>query len=91
MNKSQLIDTISEKIKIEKKNVSSVIETLLETITNTLKSGGEISLTGFGVFKAKKRAERMGVNPQKPEQKIKIPAVTVPKFKAGKSLKDALK
>ncbi len=91
MNKSQLVDTISEKTKIGKKEVTLVVETLLDTITNTLKSGKEISLTGFGVFKTKKRAARMGVNPQKPDEKIKIPAVTVPKFKAGKGLKDALK
>ena len=62
-----------------------------EVVTDTLKAGGEVTLTGFGTFMSKRREARMGVNPQKPGEKIQIPAVTVPKFKAGKSLKDALK
>ena len=57
----------------------------------TLKSGGEVAFAGFGTFSAKKRAARVGVNPKKPTEKIQIPAMTVPKFKAGKALKDALK
>ncbi|HLA26056.1 MAG TPA: HU family DNA-binding protein, partial [Patescibacteria group bacterium] len=60
-------------------------------ITSTIKSGGEVTITGFGTFSSKRREARMGVNPQKPQEKIQIPAVTVPKFKAGKTLKDALK
>ncbi|PIZ26843.1 MAG: DNA-binding protein HU, partial [Chloroflexi bacterium CG_4_10_14_0_8_um_filter_46_9] len=59
-------------------------------VTKTLKKGEEVVLTGFGTFSAKQRAARQGVNPRTGE-KIQIPAVTVPKFKAGKALKDALK
>lgn len=68
-----------------------MINALLEIITQTLKSGGEVVLTGFGAFSVKTRAARTGVNPQKPTEKINIPAVKVPKFKAGKALKDELK
>lgn len=91
MNKAELIDGIASKTGLAKKQVEDVMEAMMEHVTSTLKSGGEVTLTGFGTFSAKKRAARMGVNPQNPSVKIQIPAVTVPKFKAGKALKDALK
>lgn len=91
MNKAELINQISEKVGVTKKQAEDMIETFVELVTNTLKSGGEVTIAGFGAFMAKTRAPRMGVNPQNPEQKIQIGAVTVPKFKAGKGLKDALK
>lgn len=86
-----MISILSEKCEVSKKQADCLIETALETITNTLKSGGEVAFAGFGTFSSKKRAGRVGVNPQNPSQKIQIPPVTVPKFKAGKTLKDALK
>lgn len=91
MNKAELIDIIAEKTGISKKQAEDMLEIFEQTVISTLKSGGEVSLTGFGTFMAKRREARMGVNPQKPSEKIQIPAVTVPKFKAGKTLKDALK
>ncbi|MEK9129931.1 MAG: HU family DNA-binding protein [Patescibacteria group bacterium] len=91
MNKTELIEAITTKIGNKKSETEKMVITLLETITASLKKGKEVVLTGFGTFSAKKRAARMGVNPQKPTEKIKIPAVVVPKFKAGKTLKDALK
>lgn len=91
MNKAELINNIAEKIGISKKQSEDMLESMLEIITNSLKEGQEVTLTGFGTFSAKKRSARAGVNPQKPSERIQIPAVTVPKFKAGKSLKDALK
>ena len=68
-----------------------MIEAFVDIVTTTLKSGGEVNIAGFGAFSAKMRAGRIGVNPQNPSEKIQIPPVTVPKFKAGKGLKDALK
>ncbi len=91
MNKAELANKISEKFSLAKKTGEEVLEFVTDTVTQTLKSGGEVTLTGFGTFSAKTRAARTGVNPQKPGEKIQIPAVTVPKFKAGKALKDALK
>ena len=91
MNKAELIDVIAAKAEVPKRQAELMLDGLLETIMATLKSGGEVTLTGFGTFSARKRAARMGVNPQKPGEKIQIPEVTVPKFKAGKALKDALK
>lgn len=91
MNKIELADKVAEKIGVTKKQAEDMLNAFEEIVTTTLKEGGEVTLTGFGTFMAKRREARMGVNPQKPGEKIQIPAVTVPKFKAGKSLKDALK
>lgn len=91
MNKIELAEKMSEKLGVTKKQAEDMLNTFEDVVTSTLQSGGEVTLTGFGTFMAKRREARMGVNPQKPGEKIHIPAVTVPKFKAGKSLKDALK
>lgn len=91
MNKAELIDKIAEKVGVAKKQAEDMVNAFEELVTSTLKAGGEVTLTGFGSFTAKRREARMGVNPQRPGEKIHIPAVTVPKFKAGKSLKDAIK
>lgn len=91
MNKVELAEKVAEKIGVTKKQAEDMLNAFEEVVTSTLKEGGEVTLTGFGTFTAKKREARMGVNPQKPGEKIHIPAVIVPKFKAGKSLKDALK
>lgn len=91
MNKAELINHLAEKTNVTKKQAEDMVEAFVDVVTSTLKSGGEVNIAGFGAFMAKTRAARMGVNPQHPEQKIQIGAVTVPKFKAGKGLKDALK
>lgn len=91
MNKAELVDKLAEKAGISKKQAEDALEAMMANVVSTLKSGGEVTLTGFGTFSAKKRAARMGVNPQNPSVKIHIKEVTVPKFKAGKALKDALK
>lgn len=91
MNKAELADKLAERMGVTKKQAEDFIQNFEQIVTETLKSGGEVTLTGFGNFMARRREARMGVNPQNPTEKIQIPAVTVPKFKAGKALKDALK
>lgn len=91
MNKVELANTIANKCAVTKKQAEEMIECLTDTVTSILKSGGEVRIAGFGTFSAKTRAGRIGVNPQNPSQKIQIPSVIVPKFKAGKTLKDTLK
>ncbi len=91
MNKTELIDALAEKSGLAKSEAEKALGSFLEIVTETLQAGNEVTITGFGSFMAKNRAARMGVNPQNPTQKIQIPAVTVPKFKAGKTLKDSLK
>lgn len=91
MNKATLIEAIAGKTSIAKKDVETVIESFEATVVENLKKGEEVTLAGFGAFSARQRSARMGVNPQNPTERIQIPAVTVPKFKAGKNLKDSLK
>jgi DNA-binding protein HU-beta len=91
MNKADLSQAVAESLNMPKGQVENVLNSLLDTIIAQLKKGEEVVLTGFGAFSAKQRAARQGVNPQNPSEKIQIAAVTVPKFKAGKALKDALK
>lgn len=91
MNKAELISLISDKVGVTKKQAEDMIETFVSVVTETLQKGGEVNIAGFGAFMAKQRKGRTGVNPQNPSEKIQIPSVTVPKFKAGKGLKDALK
>lgn len=91
MNKAELAQQLAEKVGVSKKDAEELLNAFVEIVTSSLKNGEEVVLTGFGAFSAKQRAARVGVNPQDPSQKIQIPAVTVPKFKAGKALKDALK
>lgn len=91
MNKAELAAKIAEKLSLSKKHGEDFIAAFEEIVTDTLKAAQEVTIAGFGTFSARVRAGRMGVNPQNPTQKIQIPAVTVPKFKAGKALKDALK
>lgn len=91
MNKASLIETIAGKTQLPKKDVETVVESLEATVIESLQKGEEVTLAGFGSFSARVRSARMGVNPQKPTERIQIPTVTVPKFKAGKNLKDALK
>jgi DNA-binding protein HU-beta len=90
MNKTELIEAIAEKVGVAKAEAERMIDALVEIVTSTLKGGGEVTITGFGTFSAKRREARSGRNPQTGET-IEIPAMTVPKFKAGKALKDALK
>ena len=91
MNKIKLINLLSEKSGLSRKEAENALNTLTQIITDSLKDGKEVTLTGFGTFSAKFRSARKGVNPQRPNEKMDIPAVTIPKFKAGKALKDALK
>jgi DNA-binding protein HU-beta len=91
MNKAELIDVISAKVGVSKKETEDVVDTMVDTIIAKLKDGDEVTLTGFGAFSARTRKGRIGVNPRNPAEKIDIPSVVVPKFKAGKNLKEALK
>ncbi len=91
MNKAELAARIADRLKLPKKTAEDAVELFEEIITAELVSGGEVTIAGFGTFSARKRAGRKGVNPQNPSETIDIPSVIVPKFKAGKALKDSLK
>ncbi|MBP9743278.1 MAG: HU family DNA-binding protein [Burkholderiales bacterium] len=89
MNKSQLIEVIASKADISKAKASEALEAFVGAVTATLKKGDTVTLIGFGTFSTAKRAARVGRNP-KTGKEIKIAATTTPKFKAGKSLKEAV-
>lgn len=90
MNKDQLLDAMAAKAGITKGQAGDALAGMLEAITSTLASGGSVALTGFGSFQVSHRAARQGVNPRTGE-KLQIAAMDVPKFKAGKALKDAVR
>jgi DNA-binding protein HU-beta len=90
MNKDELIKAVSEHAQLTKDNAGKAVDAILETITNTLKNGDSVNLIGFGSFKVSHRSAREGRNPQTGEP-IAIPAMKVPSFSAGKTLKDAIK
>ncbi|MGR5298476.1 HU family DNA-binding protein [Vibrio mediterranei] len=88
MNKSQLIDAISEKADINKNEAQAALEAITQSIEEALSQGEEVSLIGFGTFKVTERAARTGRNPKTGET-MQISASKSPSFKAGKALKEA--
>jgi len=91
MTKQDLVSGAAQATGATKKAAGEVLEAVLDLITKSLKKGENVTITGFGTFRISHRAARTGVNPRNPSEKIKIPAMKLPAFKAGKSLKDAVK
>jgi nucleoid DNA-binding protein len=89
MNKGDLVNEVSKVLKT-KKDAQAAVECVLSSITNALENGDSVSLIGFGTFKVADRKARQGRNPQTGEE-MHIAASKVPKFVAGKALKDAVK
>ena len=90
MNKTELIAEICDQTELSKKDVEAVMNSFMDVVTKELSKGEKIQLVGFGTFEVSERAARTGRNPSTRET-IEIPAAKVPKFKAGKALKDAVK
>jgi len=89
VTKADLVNAMAEKAGLNKADSEKALKAFTEVITDALKAGEKIALVGFGTFSVGERAARTGQNPRTKE-KIEIPASKVPKFKAGKALKDAL-
>ena len=89
MNKTELISAVAEKSEVSKKDTEAVLNTAMDIIKETVASGDDVQLIGFGTFTVAERAEREGRNPQTGEV-MKIAASKSPKFKAGKAFKDAV-
>lgn len=89
MNKTDLINAISEKSSLTKKDSEAALNATIEAITEALKAGDKVSLIGFGTFDVRERAARKGKNPQTGAV-IDIAASKAPAFKAGRGLKDAV-
>ena len=90
MNKAELIEAVSDETGLSKTQVDDALKCILATITEQLSKGNKITLVGFGTFERRNRKARVGVNPQNPEQKIKIPAKKAPAFSPGSELKTAV-
>ena len=89
MNKAELIAAVAEKSNLTRKDSEKAVNAALEAITESLVKGEKVALVGFGSFEVKKRAARVGRNPQT-KAEITIPAARVASFKVGKALKDAV-
>ncbi len=89
MNKSELVSEIAEKAGLTKTQAAAALDAAVGAITGALSKGDQVAIIGFGTFKVGARAERTGRNPQTGAE-MKIPAAKVPKFSAGKALKDAV-
>ncbi|HAA85895.1 MAG TPA: integration host factor [Kosmotogaceae bacterium] len=87
MNKKELIEAVSTKTGLTKKDTGIVLDSFIETIGEALNKGDVVRLVGFGTFMVANRKQRRGVNPRT-KQSIMIPGGRVPKFVAGKDLKD---
>jgi DNA-binding protein HU-beta len=89
MNKNELVSAVADDAKLSKADATAAVDAVFAAITKELKSGGDVRLVGFGSFSVSKRAATTGRNPQTGAE-VKIPARTVPKFSAGKALKDSV-
>ena len=91
MTKQEFVDKIASKTDLSRRDAAKAVDAFLDTITESLTSGQEVSFTGFGKFSTQRRAARQGVNPRNPSEKVHIPAATVPRFSAGSALKTKVK
>ena len=89
MTKQELINAVSTQASLTKSDASNAVDSVLNTITKALKKGQEVKIAGFGTFCTSKRKATTGRNPRT-GQTIRIPAKTMPKFRAGKGLRDSV-
>lgn len=89
MNKAKLVDYIANKTGLTKKDVNAALDAFVEAVVSTVKSGDSVTLTNFGTFVAVKRAATTKRNP-KTGAPVKVPAKTVPRFRPGKSFREAV-
>ena len=90
MNKEELVKAIAQDTKLSQKEAAEILAVTVETIQKTVAKGKKVTLVGFGTWEARKRAARVGRNPQTGKE-LKIAAKTVPAFSAGKSFKELVK
>ena len=90
MNKTDLINLVSEKTELSKKDAASAVDAVFDSIVEALAKDDKVQLIGFGNFEVRERSARKGRNPQTGEE-MEIAASKVPAFKPGKQFKDAIK
>ena len=90
MNKQSIVEAVHAKLGGTKVQAEQVVDTVIDTVVGSLKKGEEVSISGLGIFSVKARAARTARNPRTGEA-VNVPAMKVPKFRAAKALKDAVK
>ncbi|MDD4989064.1 MAG: HU family DNA-binding protein [Candidatus Pacebacteria bacterium] len=90
MNKAGIVDAVNAKLGTTKVQAEQLVDTMLDCIVSSLKKGEEVSIAGLGIFSVKQRAARQARNPRTGES-IQVAAMKVPKFRAAKALKEAVK
>ena len=90
MNKSELVTAVAKTTGMSKADVDRAIKGVVYNVSAALARGEKVTFVGFGTFERRQRKARMGVNPQRPTEKIKIPAKKAPAFSAGSELKEAV-
>jgi len=90
MTKEELVEAVAAKTGVAKAVAGEMVAAFVDAVTKTLSRGEKVALPGFGIFVVSQRKARQGVNP-KTGAKLQIPAMTVPKFRAGKALKEAVR
>ena len=90
MTKSEFVDSVADRTDLSRKQAADVVDAVLDTITDTLKRGSDVTFSGFGKFHVAERGARQGVNPRTGER-MQIAASRVPRFTAGSGLKSAVK
>jgi DNA-binding protein HU-beta len=91
VTKQEFVDAVANRSGLSRRDAAKAVDAVLDSITDALKKGDQVSFTGFGKFSTQFRKERQGVNPRNPGQKVTIPAATVPKFSAGSTLKASVR
>jgi DNA-binding protein HU-beta len=91
VTKQEFVDRLASKADLSRRDASKAVDAFLDTVTETLRGGQDITFTGFGKFSTQRRAARQGVNPRNPSEKVTIPEATVPRFSPGSSLKQAVR
>lgn len=91
MNKLELTEQLAVKLSVTRSEAERMLNAVITIVYDTLRGDGKVNISGFGQFSVSHRASRIGVNPRNPSQKITIPELNTPKFKAGEAFKEAVK
>jgi DNA-binding protein HU-beta len=91
VKKQQFVEQVAARSGLTKRDAAEAVDAFLDEIAEALRSGEEVTFTGFGKFSVQHRAARQGVNPRNPSERVHIPAARVPKFSAGSQLKQAVR
>jgi DNA-binding protein HU-beta len=90
VTKQEFVESLAERCEFSKAEAGRAVDAILESLTEVMADGEEVSFTGFGKFLSQRRRAREAVNPQDPSRKIKIRAANVPKFRPGSQLREAV-